>query len=319
MQHGAWPGEAGDFSSSTLAPGEADDFSIYIPAAAAFSPMALRSARCVAWWAPLNAPRPAVQCVKRTISVLPRWRRAGDFSISPLPRSPLLPGPRALRSAGTWHGELPERTLAGFQKCSTVRGPVKRAISVLLRWRRAKRTSSAYPRCRRVQPDGSAFSTVGGIVSSPERHLGQPSSAWSGRFQFFHAGAGLPPRSPLLPGPRALRSAGTWHGELPERTLAGFQKCSTVRDPVKRAISDLLRWRRAKRTSSAYPRCRRVQPDGSAFSTVRGIVSSPERTSASRPVREADDFSSSTLAPGGRFQHIPAAAGPAGSAFSRYV
>ena len=81
------------------------------------------------------------------------------FSISPLP-----PGPRALRSAGTWHGELPERTLAGFQKCSTVRGPVKRAISVLLRWRRAKRTSSAYPRCRRVQPDGSAFSTVRGIV-----------------------------------------------------------------------------------------------------------------------------------------------------------
>ena len=81
----------------------------------------------------------------------------------------------------------------------------------------------------------------------------------------------------------------------------------------------------AKRTISAYPRCRRVQPDGSAFSTVRGIVSSPERTSASRPVREADDFSSSTLAPGGRFQHIPAAAafpaaaGPAGSAFSRYV
>ena len=78
--------------------------------------------------------------------------------------------------------------------------------------------------------------------------------------------------------------------------------------------------------SSAYPRCRRVQPDGSAFSTVRGsMVSSPERTSASRPVREADDFSSSTLAPGGRFQHIPAAAafpaaaGPAGSAFSRYV
>jgi len=51
----------------------------------------------------------------------------------------------------------------------------------------------------------------------------------------------------------------------------------------------------------------------------------PERTSANRPVREADDFSSSTLAPGGRFQHIPAAAafpaaaGPAGSAFSRYV
>ena len=26
MQHGTWPGEAGDFSSSTLAPGEADEF-----------------------------------------------------------------------------------------------------------------------------------------------------------------------------------------------------------------------------------------------------------------------------------------------------
>jgi len=50
MQHGAWPGEAGDFSSSTLAPGEADEFSI--------SPLPPRSAR---WLCVVHFEHPLVR------------------------------------------------------------------------------------------------------------------------------------------------------------------------------------------------------------------------------------------------------------------